>query len=741
MQFHLDSQHTGADSMTPRYDDGLADSYATHYGALSDAAPTPTPAGHDDGGVGTPPGPGGSYPSSYGSRFASSYGSHVMASFTSSSILSPRESDPVFKLQEQISSNADDKHAHFFGASTFSTSTGPFYKQQHSDEILTPKSPEPVDNHQLQTQSSGEFPSGHEHQEQSAAAPSVPLSPGSHQQQQQLSPGSRHSQHSKLSALSKGGTTYVTRKSLTRESARELAKTALSVRATSIGDVTFENPHESNLRESIRRVQAYSRREVPLDYEITAKVRYHRRACEIRMDRDVISWYRGMRHKGSIDTDDLVGAEAPASRPGYFRVHFFRKGRGTGASALRRTHSYVDFACDDAQVIDTWVRTIQELVRWQARAPPLAERRRIKIVVNPHSGKRRARKIWLETVKPFFDLAQFDYVVEETTYGGHGIDMGKSYSADDGFESIVFIGGDGTLCEFMNGLLSRPEHEWREIVVSTPISLISAGTQNAFGTGVGIPTIEAAVFCIIKRKIRPLDVITTSAAREPEKVHYSYCGVGWGVAGDIAAESERYRWLGTSRYAFLKVKRAALMPKKHTGRVRYVLTDPQPPLCKYDDIRDIGALDQFEVEEGSVYDQERGASTNRKSWGGFGGGLRSPASRKRYPDAMWKEETGRYMVVGVVNTAPDGAFAHPSDGNLDLIISRKGNLWRSLQLGILYLFGKELRSPLITYVKVKAVMIDPDQQDDCMNMDGEVLANGPWKIEVIPSLFKALSEK
>lgn len=504
-----------------------------------------------------------------------------------------------------------------------------------------------------------------------------------------------------------------------------------------------------------------------MDYEIATKVFYRRRPCEIRMDRDVISWYRGYveccsaqqlfcgcrthsrlpllsvsfstRHKGSIDTDDIVGAEAPVSRPGYFRIHYFKKGRGTGAKALCRKHCYEDFSCE-AHIAEKWILTIQELVRWQARAPPLAEKRRIKIVVNPHSGKRRARKIWFEDVKKFFDLANFDYVVEETTYGGHGTDMGKNYSPDDGFEALVFIGGDGTLCEFMNGLLSRPEHEWREIVVSTPISLISAGTQNAFGTGVGIPTIEAAVYCIIKRKIRPLDVITTAAEREPEKVHYSYCGVGWGVAGDIAAESEKYRWLGTSRYAFLKVKRAALMPKKHTGRVRYVLTDPQPPLCKYDDIRDEGALDQFEVEEGNVYDTDR-HSTNRKSWGGFGGAVRSPASSKRYPEAVWKEETGKYMVVGVVNAAPDGAYAHPSDGNLDLIISRKGNLFRSLQLGILYLFGKELRSPLITYVKVKAVMIDPDQQDDCMNMDGEVLANGPWKIEVIPSLFKALSEK
>lgn len=46
--------------------------------------------------------------------------------------------------------------------------------------------------------------------------------------------------------------TYV--KQLSRESARELAKTALSLRATSIGEFTFDNPRES-VRESIRRVQ------------------------------------------------------------------------------------------------------------------------------------------------------------------------------------------------------------------------------------------------------------------------------------------------------------------------------------------------------------------------------------------------------------------------------------------------------------------------------------------------------
>ncbi|KAJ0408829.1 hypothetical protein P43SY_000725 [Pythium insidiosum] len=560
-----------------------------------------------------------------------------------------------------------------------------------------------------------------------------------------LAASSDDSAHPLPGKLKKRSVTYVSQRAVPRESVRALARQAVSQRKVSIGDVTFEAPRESNLRESIRRVQAYSRREAPIDTALAATVLIKKRECEITMDADAIEWKRRNRARGQILTDDVVGAELAGETRGggcVVRVHYFVRGKGQREKALRRRPMSLDVTCASRAIADQWVLAIQELVRWQARAPPLAEKRRIKVVVNPHSGKRRAREIWAQQVKPFFDLGNFDYVVEETTYGGHAIDMGKKYSSDDGFESLVFVGGDGTLCEFMNGLLSRPEHEWREIVATTPISLISAGTQNAFGVGVGIPTVAAAVYCIIKRKMRPLDVITAVAEQDPSRVQYSYCGLGWGVAGDIAAESERYRWLGTSRYTFLKFKRGFLMPKRHTGRVRWVGVEPEPPLRKYYDIRDEGAQDQFEMEEGNVYDSERWTSTTRKSWNGYCGAVRSPASRKRYPESMWKEDRGRYVVVGTLNAAPDAAFAHPSDGHLDLIISRKGNLFRMIQLGILYLFGKELKSPLISYHKVKAVIIEQDQPENCMNIDGEVLPGpGPWRIEVVPSLFKALSEK
>lgn len=279
--------------MTPRFDDdygSYADSYATHYSAMSDASGSGSSyATHygalaDD--VGTPPGSGptgdgaaaaynafsdalGGYgassTSAAGASSYDSYGSYAagdrrfgsdlnvdMNSFKSSaSALSPRESD--HRDSDPLG------HSTFFGATATAQQQSESQQQQFDllgdSDVGTPRSPgsddqptptqlrfhhDRADNHSVLSTGSQQNQHHHHHHG------NVPLSPGS-----------RASQQSKLSALSRGtqGGTFVSQKALSRESARELAKTALSVRATSIGDVTFEQPGETNLRESIRRVQ------------------------------------------------------------------------------------------------------------------------------------------------------------------------------------------------------------------------------------------------------------------------------------------------------------------------------------------------------------------------------------------------------------------------------------------------------------------------------------------------------
>ncbi|KAE9001237.1 hypothetical protein PR002_g17964 [Phytophthora rubi] len=132
-----------------------------------------------------------------------------------------------------------------------------------------------------------------------------------------LSPHARSAGKSSSRGPTKHSHTYV--QQLSRESARELAKTALSMRSTSIGDYTREPPQDTELNAVVR-------------------VDHHVRKCELRLDPDIITWSRGSKTLGVLPTDDVVGAELLAKKAASsFCVHYFKKDRGSGAKALRRT--------------------------------------------------------------------------------------------------------------------------------------------------------------------------------------------------------------------------------------------------------------------------------------------------------------------------------------------------------------------------------------------------------------------
>ena len=52
------------------------------------------------------------------------------------------------------------------------------------------------------------------------------------------------------------------------------------------------------------------------------------------------------------------------------------------------------------------------------------------------------------------------------------------------------------------------------------------------------------------------------------------------------------------------------------------------------------------------------------------------------------------------------------------------------------LVGRELGSPLYTYVKVRSVALTPGDADAALNVDGEVLPGpGPFTVHLLPSLL------
>ena len=77
------------------------------------------------------------------------------------------------------------------------------------------------------------------------------------------------------------------------------------------------------------------------------------------------------------------------------------------------------------------------------------------MIVNPHGGLKKGIGI-LDRVKPIFENKDAELTVLETEYAGHAREMAreKDFTGYDGF---CAIGGDGTMHEIINGMLTRPD--------------------------------------------------------------------------------------------------------------------------------------------------------------------------------------------------------------------------------------------------------------------------------------------
>ena len=98
------------------------------------------------------------------------------------------------------------------------------------------------------------------------------------------------------------------------------------------------------------------------------------------------------------------------------------------------------------------------------------------LVMNPCSGKKRANKVLAEIID-VFNRADYEVTAYMTAARGDATRAAAERAAD--FDRIVCIGGDGTLNEVIAGL-----HEVGQL---TPIGYIPAGSTNDFANSLGLP--------------------------------------------------------------------------------------------------------------------------------------------------------------------------------------------------------------------------------------------------------------
>lgn len=119
-------------------------------------------------------------------------------------------------------------------------------------------------------------------------------------------------------------------------------------------------------------------------------------------------------------------------------------------------------------------------------------------------------------------------------------------------------------------VISRHVASLSRALALMPLCVVACGSNNALARGLRTEAPEYAAWCVITGKTRPLDAIEVRNAAGQRTL--SLCGVGWGVAGAIAAGSEAHRHLGTTRYAWLKLRHGVatgLGVEQYRASVRY----------------------------------------------------------------------------------------------------------------------------------------------------------------------------
>ena len=159
------------------------------------------------------------------------------------------------------------------------------------------------------------------------------------------------------------------------------------------------------------------------------------------------------------------------------------------------------------------------------------------LIVNPHGGVMSGQKI-LEKVKPFFDEANAELNIIETEYAGHTRDISCEIPFE-GFAGLCAIGGDGTMHEMVNGIMTRKDG------IRIPIGLITGGTGNSFMHDVDCLDPIEAVQRILTNRTRKIDIFR---AETEEGTYFGFNIVGWGMPTDINLLAEKMRWLGGQRY-------------------------------------------------------------------------------------------------------------------------------------------------------------------------------------------------
>ncbi|CAD7094183.1 unnamed protein product [Hermetia illucens] len=345
----------------------------------------------------------------------------------------------------------------------------------------------------------------------------------------------------------------------------------------------------------------------------------------------------------------------------------------------------------DYRIIQTWHNTLADWLDQQKRP------KNILMFVNPYGGKRQALKIFEKYSKPLFQLAGVEISCLISQRGNQIHDILQNNPALYQYDAICCVGGDGTFAEVFNGLMQRtlrdlsldPQRPTYLPKLRIPIGVIPAGSTDTVAYCLhGTTDVKTAVIHIILGQKRGLDL--SSVCNHIGLIRLYASLICYGYLGDIALDSEQYRWMGPHRYDYSGFKKFIA---NRGYEIELAFPESESTKTQVDNLKtnstcNIGCdrcLNQSEpdkCEQSHIIDYSI-LSSNLSS-AVTPGTLESGTKDHQ----NWKTVRGKYFMVAGANIScassrsPNGLapFCHLGDGHIEIIVIRHTSMFNLLRL-------------------------------------------------------------
>ena len=312
---------------------------------------------------------------------------------------------------------------------------------------------------------------------------------------------------------------------------------------------------------------------------------------------------------------------------------------------------------------------------------------RVVVIVNPASGKRAGLRA-LEMVTKRCEKAGVEVRPLKTERAGHATELARNEDLS-GVDAVLSVGGDGTLCEVVNGLMSRPDKD--ETLKRVALGIIPAGSGNTVAYSMGVYSVDAALDTVLRGLVRDFDVMGIASLDKPNEAQWYGLNVaGWALPSAIMRTANWLRCLGCGALYTPAIYSYILQNKSFQARISYI--DDKGEKGSYD-----GDVAHFSVT----------------------------------------------CTVHVGTRTPVAPDAKLDDGFLDLTIVRRTGVVHNLLTMSLAEKGKHVGRVGVVQVRVSEVTLEPlDDRlrgKDTLNLDGEMTGTTPCRIFVLKGALMVLS--